>query len=255
MMTGLEAKLRECEETTKEQILAGRDRFEVITRDVFEYTEGPFYDHISQGEDTTETIPGGGVLINLAPIVSRAVTPQEVHLRWRGDFTSYESANTIFPPIGVVQHVEQAENKGFIDSLSQGAEEFEVSKESYDTREAQDAISNIRNFADMMLVNPRQLINLREIDGFLPYWRLPDGYVNRMGRRYLGRFGAMEVYQNTGLPSEEGLIYDRGECCIRISQPVVSFNDYNRPNRFSVQTLVHGWVVDQGSAVKIRITD
>ena len=131
---------------------------------------------------------------------------------------------------------------------------FETKSETFtldELREAIDYITSCGNFANTMLINPLQRIELRKAKGFVPYWNLAQEYVKKEGSAFVGLYGQLTVYSTTGLPKPIGLIFEKGMVKVRKTPLSIKFDDYSNPKILNLGEDIFAWSVDDGAIATI----
>jgi len=211
-----------------------------------------------KGSPNTTRIEGHTTIIELGPLQTKLVSPIPINLKISGDWRSrYEQKAYMGVLLGdLCRDVTIREEQIIVHTLMKNVKAFEIDNGTFSLDGLRDAINHISsqgNFADTILVNPMQLVKLREKSEFIPYYNLWQKSVEEKGYGFIGLLSHLSVYATAVLSESIGLIYEKRETKVRKTPLSIKFDDYNNPKTLNIVEDMLAWTTDDGALAKITL--
>lgn len=208
--------------------------------------------------DKQESLPEGGTMITLSPLITETVAPERIRIKadlgkWANDL-QHIIMDVYLEDLGrlVVAH----EAMILINGLLKSAKEFEAEASEISKPDIKKAVGWIHQnalsshvYPNTLVVNPSLEAEFEKRGDIVEAYRLPKGFIK--GPHFSGIINGLNVFSIPYIPPKIILIYDKHEICLRRTTVKINFDNIEKPRYLWIEEERKVWSKDPNALAKI----
>jgi len=107
------------------------------------------------------------------------------------------------------------------------------------------------HYADHLLINGPQYIDLSVNREIIEKWEIDQNFARQQGKDFCGLMNGLKVYLIPFIPKQFMLVYEKGAACLKRTPWNLRFDNYNNPKELVMEEYCIAWFTEEGTAAKV----
>jgi hypothetical protein len=210
--------------------------------------------------DKQESLPKGGTMIVLSPLITENVKPERICIK--ADLSAWINyswqmvMDTCLEDLA--RSVTNQEATFLVNGLLKDAKEFEAQATELSKSDIKKAVDwihqnalSFHTYPNILVMHPRLEAEFEKRGDIVEVYRLPKDLFN--GSHFSGRVNGLNVFSIAHIPPNIILIYDKQKIRLRRSKIRVDFDSIKKPRYLLVREERKVWSVDPNALAKLAL--